>query len=71
MKLKLNLDKTEYFQLTSTKHIEKLDSSPFNANGDPIELSTVVRYLGGYLNSSLTFKDHVKEKNLGQQTPTP
>ena len=27
--LKLNSDKTEYIQFASTKHIEKLDTSPF------------------------------------------
>ena len=43
---KLNSDKTEYIQIASTKHIEKLDISPFNANDNLIELSIVVRYLG-------------------------
>ena len=55
-------DKTEYIQFASTKHIEKLDTWPFNANEDLIDLSKVVSYLGGYLDSRLTFKDHVKEK---------
>ena len=58
----LNSDKTECTQFLSTKHIEKLDTSSFNANGNLIKLSIVVRYLGGYLNRSLTFKDHIKEK---------
>ena len=62
MQLKLNSDKTKYIQFASTKHIKKLDTSLFNANGDLIEPSTDVRYLGGYLDSSLTFKGHVKEK---------
>ena len=42
--LKLNPHRTEYIQFASTKHIEKLDTLPFNANGDLIELSIVVRY---------------------------
>ena len=63
MQLKLNSDKTKYIHFVSTKHIEKLDTSPFNTNGDLIELSTVVRYLEGYLDRSLTFKVHAKEKN--------
>ena len=62
MQLKLNSDKTKYIQFASTKHNEKLDTSPFNAKGDLVELSTFVRYIGGYLDSSLTFKDWVKEK---------
>ena len=41
---------------------KKLDTSPLNGNGDLIEWSIVVRYLGGYLNKNLTFKDHIKEK---------
>ena len=62
MQLKLNSDMNEHIQFVSTKHIEKLDISPFNANGNLIELTIVVRYLGGYLNRSLTFRDHIKQK---------
>ena len=63
-----NSDNTEYIQFVSTKHIEKLDTPQFNANNDIIELSIVVRYLGGYLKRSLTFKDHIKEKTRGPMT---
>ena len=63
MQLKLNSDITEYIQFASTKHIEKLDTSPFNANSNLIESSIVVRYLEGYLNRSLKFKDHIKKNH--------
>ena len=63
MQLKLKPGKTEYIQFISTKHIEKLDTSQFNANGDLIEPSTVIRYLGGYLTKSLTFRIMQKKKN--------
>ena len=66
VQLKLNSDKTEYIQFESTKHIEKLDTSPYNANADFTELSTVVRYL----DRNLTFKDHIKEKKPEEQWPT-
>ena len=46
MQLKLNSEKTEYIQFASTKHIEKLDTSPFNAYSHLIKLSIIVRYLG-------------------------
>ena len=69
MQLKLNSDKTNYKQFVSTKHIERKDISPFNASGDLIDPGTVVRYLGGYLDRILTFKDHVKEKPE-EQWPT-
>ena len=69
MQLKLNSDKSKYIHFASTKHIEKQDTSSFNTNWDLIELSTVVQYLGGYLDSSLTFKDHVK-KSPEEQWPT-
>ena len=61
---KLNSGKIEYIQFASTKHIEKLDTSPFNANGDLIELSIVVRYLAGYLNRSLTFMEHIRKARI-------
>ena len=47
-----------------------MNTSPFKANGDLLELSIVVRYLREYLKRSLTFKDHIKEKKPEEQWPT-
>ena len=62
MKLKLNLNKTEYIQFRSRQQIKKIDASPINANGNLIPMSYSMWYLGGYLDTNLTFSKHVKQK---------
>ena len=62
MRLKLNSDKTEYIQFGSRQKIKKINTSPINANGDLIPMSYSIQYLGGYLDTNLTFSEHVKQK---------
>ena len=62
MRLKLNSDKTEYIQFASRQQIKKIDTSPINANGNLIPMSYNIQYLGGYLNTNLTFSEEVKQK---------
>ena len=54
-RLKLNSDKTEYIQFGSRQQINKIKTSPINANGDLIPMSHSIWYLGGYLDTNLTF----------------
>ena len=61
MRLKLKSDKTEYIQFRLRQQI-KIDTSPINANGYLIPMSYRIWYLGGYLNTNLTFSEHVKQK---------
>ena len=66
MRLKLNSDKTEYIQFGSRQQIKKIDTSPIYANGNVISipipiLSYSIQYLGGYLDTNLTFNEHVKQ----------
>ena len=60
--LKHNTDKTDFIIFDSKQQLMKLDESPLHANGDLIPKSEVVRYLGGHLDTSLTFATHVKTK---------
>ena len=62
MRLKLNSDKTEYIQFRSRQQIKKIYTSPINANGDLIPISYSIWYLGGYVDTNLTFSEHVKQK---------
>ena len=61
--LKLNSGKTEYIKFGSKQQLQKSTSTPLNANDDLINLSKVVRYLGGYLDQTLSFKEHIKQKS--------
>ena len=62
MWLKLNTDKTEFITFGSKQQLKKLHKAALIANGNIIHNSEVVRYLGGHLDSSLTFETHVKTK---------
>ena len=64
MQLKLNTDKTEFITFGSKQQLKKLDKSPLIANGDIIYNTKVVGYLGGQLDSSLTFETHVKTNKV-------
>ena len=55
MRLKLNSNKTEYIQFGSRQQIKKIDTSPINANGNLIPMRE-------YLDTNLTFSEHVKQK---------
>ena len=48
MQLKLNSDKTEYTKFGSREQLQKSTSTPLNAYDDLVNLSKMVRYLGGY-----------------------
>ena len=62
MHLKLNTDKKHFIIFSSKQQLKKLDESPQDANDNLIPKSNVIRYLGGHLDTSLTFDMHVKTK---------
>ena len=63
MRLKLNTNKTEYIQFGSRQELKKIETTiPFNADVDLIQMSNVFRYLGGYMDCNLNFKEHVSQK---------
>ena len=67
MYLKLNSDKTEYIKFRSKQQLHRSTSTLINAKGNLFNLSEVVRYLGGYLDQTLSFKEHIKQKKKQKQ----
>ena len=62
MWLKLNGEKTEFILFGSRQMLEHADTEHLNFGTTPIQWSNLVKYLGGYLDSCLTFEEHVKQK---------
>ena len=60
VKLKLNKAKTELIYFWSRQQLNKTTYTTIYFIGESIKTSTKVRYLGGHLDSSLTFKDHIQ-----------
>ena len=50
---------TMHLKLNSAQ-LKKISPEPHNAHGDLIEISKVVRYLGGFLVQPLNFTQHIK-----------
>ena len=62
MWLKLNSDKTEFIMFSSRQMLKYANTSHLNFGTSHIQQSILVKYLGGHLDSWLTFKEHVKQK---------
>ena len=62
MWLTLNSEKTEFILFGSRQMLEHADTEHLNVGTTPIQQSNLIKYLGGYLESCLTFKEHVKQK---------
>ena len=59
MRLKLNCDKTELILFGSRQQLLKCKTSEIELDGYPFSLSQYVKYLGGGLDSTLSFKKHI------------
>ena len=59
VKLKLNEAKTKFIYFGSRQQLNKATHTTTNVTGESIKRSTKVRYLGGHLDSNLTFKDNI------------
>ena len=62
VRLKMNEAKTKFMLLRSRQHLKKCTKSSVRVSGENIEKLEVIRYLSGYLDSTLTFKQHIKTK---------
>ena len=62
VRLKMNESKTEFMLLGSRQHLKKCTTNNLKGLGENTEKSDVIRYLGRYLDSTLTFKQHIKTK---------
>ena len=62
MQLKLNSEKTEFILFGSQQMLRHASTEHLNFGTTPIQRSNLIKYLGGHLDASLTFKEHVKQK---------
>ena len=60
--LKMNESKTEFIYFGSKQMLKKCNISTVNINGEHIVRSDKVKYLGSFLNSTLSFCQHVIAK---------
>ena len=63
VKLKLNKTKTEFIYFDGRQQLAKTHRDTININGETIQCTNKIKYLGGHLDSSLTFKDHIIAKS--------
>ena len=63
VKLKLNETKTEFIYFGGRHQLAKTRRDTINTNGKSIQCTNRINYLGGHLDSSLTFKDHIIAKS--------
>ena len=58
-RLKLNASKTEFIWLGLTRRLAGCTSDPIIISGVPIQPSSTVRDLGAYIDSGMSYTDHV------------
>ena len=61
-RLKMNDSKTEFIMFSSRKMLTKCITTDININGTRVKKENIIRYLGVWLDSVLSFKYHVKIK---------
>ena len=62
VKLKMNLDKTEFIYFGHKQQPNKCLISSIYVTGDMIKCTECIRYLGGFLDANLFFKEHISRK---------
>ena len=60
--LKMNEDKTEWIQFGSNKQLTKCLCDTISGNSSTISRSRYIKFLGSYLDTTLSFKKHVQIK---------
>ena len=58
----MNTSKTEFILFGSCKQLQEFITNSFNVNGDTVERSYVIKYLGAWLDEQSSFKVHIKKK---------
>ena len=61
-RLKMNSSKTEFILIGSRQQLEKSITSSLNVNGEVVELTNVIKYLGVHLDQQLNLKHHISQK---------
>ena len=62
VQLKMNKSETEFIYFGGSRHLEKCITNTISVNGEDIQWTNITRYLGAYLDSTLSFKEHIKAK---------
>ena len=61
-KTKVNHRQNKVHSIWVTKAIGKLGKEPPMADSDLIQICNIIRYLGGFLDQSLTFNNNISQK---------
>ena len=62
VKLKMNPDKTEFIYFGHKQQLNKCLICSIYVTGDMIKCTECIRYLGGFLDANLSFKEHMSRK---------
>ena len=62
MRLKMNDEKSEFIMFGNQRQLDKATTQSIGVNGTTINNSNCIKYLGAYLDSNLTLKEHIKRK---------
>ena len=60
--LQMNSSKTEFSLVDSKQRLTKCETDIININGEPVNLSKCIKYLGAWIDSQLSFKTHISLK---------
>ena len=60
--LHMNSSKTEFIPLGSKQRLTKCETDIININGEPVQLSKCIKYIGAWIDSQLSFKMHINFK---------
>ena len=61
-RLKMNDGKTEFIMFGAKKHLTKCTTTSIDVNNTKVSMSKVIKFLGTWMESNLTFKDHIVKK---------
>ena len=54
-----NSSKTKFILIGSKQRLTKCETDIININGEPVQLSKCIKYLGAWIDSQLSFKTHI------------
>ena len=61
-RLQMNDGKTEFIMFGARKQLAKCITASIDVNNMEVSMSKLVKYLGMWMDSNLTFKDHIVKK---------
>ena len=61
-RLKMNASKTEYIYFGSSHQLTKCENKSLDVNGELVERTDAIKYLGAYMDEQLNMQKHITEK---------